>query len=294
MIAVLAVLAAAPAAGAQGFAPRVSGVSPAPAAESPAADSATVDRTESPAADPATVDRALRSTLGRAYGGFWLQGGTRNVAITHAARAADARHLGAEPHLVAHSARELDAIKSALDRRARAVPDTVPDTVAGWGVDVVTNAVVIDVVGRASAALAFARAARAPGDAIRIEHVAERPRLDSNLIGGQAIFNATSRCSIGFNARLGGTRYVLTAGHCTDLAGTTWRQDATTFGSTATSSFPGDDYGTIRVTNAAALSTPLVDRYSAGDDVSVAGSTAVAVGERCAAPEPRPDGTAAR
>ena len=154
----------------------------------------------------------------------------------------------------------------------------MPDTVAGWGVDVVTNAVVIDVVGRASAALAFARAAGAPGDAIRIEHVAERPRLYSNLIGGQEIFNASGRCSLGFSARLGGTRYVLTAGHCTALDGTTWRQGSTTFGSTATSSFPGDDYGTIRVTNAAALSTPLVDRYSAGDDVSVAGSTAVAVG----------------
>jgi streptogrisin D len=48
--------------------------------------------------------------------------------------------------------------------------------------------------------------------------------------------------------RGGGADYFLTAGHCT--AGTsTWTNGSVTLGTTAGTSFPGDDYGIVRYTN---------------------------------------------
>lgn len=74
----------------------------------------------------------------------------------------------------------------------------------------------------------------------------------SKLIsGGDAIYATSWRCSLGFNVRSGSTYYFLTAGHCTSGAGTWWSNSAhtTTLGTTAGSSFPGNDYGLVRYTN---------------------------------------------
>ena len=243
----LAVVAAAPAAAAPGFGPF----------------------------DAAAYDRQLEATLGDGYGGFWLNGSTRRVAITDAALADDARAQGARPQLVAHSLRELDGVNSEVDRAT----GTVPAHVAGWGVDVRRNAVVISVVGHDARAIAFARKWQQRSDAVRIEHVAEAPRPYWNIIGGQAIFTGGSRCSAGFNARnSAGTRYVVTAGHCTNI-GSTWTGVGGSLGTRERTSFPTNDYGIIRVTSSAAVSTPYVDRYLVPLDVRVTGASAAAVGQ---------------
>ena len=120
--------------------------------------------------------------------------------------------------------------------------------------------------------MAFARKWQARSDAVRIEHVAEAPQPYWNVIGGQAIFTGGSRCSAGFNARnSAGTRFVVTAGHCTIL-GSTWTGLGGTLGTRAGMSFPGNDYAIISVTSSAAVSTPLVDRYSGASDVRVTGA----------------------
>ncbi|MET9257297.1 S1 family peptidase [Streptomyces sp. NPDC048182] len=70
--------------------------------------------------------------------------------------------------------------------------------------------------------------------------------------GGDAIYANSWRCSLGFNVRnSAGASYFLTAGHCTDGAGTWWSNSShsTTLGTTAGSSFPGNDYGLVRYTN---------------------------------------------
>jgi hypothetical protein len=104
------------------------------------------------------------------------------------------------------------------------------------------------------------------------------PAASWNLISGQAIHNgAGARCTLGFNATQGTSRYVLTSGQCTS-AGGTWSGTGGVIGPVAGSSFPGNDYGLIRVTSAAALSTPLVDRYSSGADVTIIGATTPPVG----------------
>jgi streptogrisin C len=224
--------------------------------------------------DAAGYERQLAATLGGGYGGVWVEGNTRRVAITDAALADDARAQGATPKLVAHSLRELEGVSSQLARAAA----TRPAHVAGWGVDVRRNAVVISVVGKDARALAFARRWQARSDAVRIEHVAEAPRPYWNIIGGQAIFSGGSRCSAGFNARAAVVRYVITAGHCTNI-GSTWTGVGGSLGTRAGSSFPTNDYGIIQVTSAAALSTPYVDRYTAGSDVRVTGAANAFIGQ---------------
>lgn len=99
-----------------------------------------------------------------------------------------------------------------------------------------------------------------------------------NLIGGQLIYSTSgARCTLGFNAHSGAGRYVLTAGHCI-TAGQTWYGVGGFIGTTAGYSFPANDYGAIRVQSADALSTPLVDRYTSGSDVTIIGVANPTVG----------------
>ena len=221
-----------------------------------------------------SADSALRARLGGAYGGSWLDAttGRLTVGITNAARASEVRQAGATPRVVRHSYSALNAAQARLTRQA----GHVPATVAGWYVDVVRNALVVSVVGADPAGVAFARTFG--GRNVRIERVAEAPKPLWNIIGGQAIFFSGGRCSVGFNARnSAGTRYVITAGHCTNLGGNVTGIGGP-IGPVAGSSFPINDYGIIRVTSAAAVSTPLVSRYSSGSNVTVAGSAVTPVG----------------
>jgi hypothetical protein len=99
---------------------------------------------------------------------------------------------------------------------------------------------------------AFLAKARSFGAAVRVERT---PAVQTQAFyGGQAILHNGSRCSAGFNTRSGsGRNYVLTAGHCTNLGGTWTTSSGQTIGPVAASSFPGNDYGAIRISNPAAL-----------------------------------------
>jgi streptogrisin C len=72
---------------------------------------------------------------------------------------------------------------------------------------------------------------------------------------------------------------VLTAGHCTRV-GANWSGVGGTLGTTAGTSYPGNDYAIIRVTSASAASTALVDQYSSGSDVSILGFLPSLIGTR--------------
>ncbi|HEV7652373.1 MAG TPA: S1 family peptidase [Actinophytocola sp.] len=91
-----------------------------------------------------------------------------------------------------------------------------------------------------------------------------------NLVSGQLITNGSARCTLGFNVHAGTSRYILVAGHCLGSGGT-WSGAGGVIGPEAGSSFPGNDFGLISVSSAAALSTALVDRYSAGADATIIG-----------------------
>ncbi|MEV4416820.1 S1 family peptidase [Catellatospora sp. NPDC049609] len=79
----------------------------------------------------------------------------------------------------------------------------------------------------------------------------EPGRLRTMLAGGDAIHGSTARCSLGANARIGTTYYLITAGHCTNSSANWWTNSTRTIaiGVRTASSFPSDDYGLIRYTS---------------------------------------------
>ncbi|HLL37689.1 MAG TPA: S1 family peptidase [Streptomyces sp.] len=126
----------------------------------------------------------------------------------------------------------------------------VPGT--AWAVDSKNNRVLVTVDSTVSQAeiAKIKKQAGANADALTIKRT---PGKFTKLIeGGDAIYASSWRCSLGFNVQSGnGTQYFLTAGHCTDGAGTWYSNSGrtTVLGSTAGSSFPGNDYGIVRYTN---------------------------------------------
>ncbi len=222
----------------------------------------------------AAAQQSLSQRLGGSFGNSWLDSATGKLVVgtTDASRLGEIRASGAVAKVVKHSAARLASLQSTLDSRAASVPSAV----TGWYVDVATNQVVVTVLGNDAAGLAWAKATG--GDAVRTEATADKPQKFWSLIGGQAIYFGGGRCSIGFNARnSAGTRYVITAGHCTELGGNVTGTGGA-IGPVVGSSFPTNDYGLIQVTSTSAVSTPLVDRYSSGSDVTVAGSSVTPVG----------------
>ncbi|MFI7676066.1 S1 family peptidase [Actinophytocola sp. NPDC049390] len=219
-------------------------------------------------------EKTLRIALDRDFAGshFDTASGKLVVNVADASRVAEVEDAGVIARVVEDSAAELNATKAKLDGSAA----TMPSSVTGWHVDEATNDVVVSVYGSQAAAATWAKSL---GADVRFEHVTARPQTYWNLIGGQAIRTSSgSRCSLGFNARSSsGARYVITAGHCTNLGGT-WSGSGGTIGGVAATSFPTNDYGLIRVSSSSAVSTPYVDRYSSGSDVIVSGSQLVGTG----------------
>ncbi|MET7967074.1 S1 family peptidase [Micromonospora sp. NPDC005305] len=140
--------------------------------------------------------------------------------------------------------------------RAGAAPETPPAGLAAvrtagtaWGLDRASGRMTLTVddtvTGVALAALR--RTATRAGALLR--HEPGRLRT-----GGQAIYGGGGRCSLGANVRSGSTYYLVTAGHCTNLAGTWYADSArtTVLGSRTGTSFPGNDYGVVRYTGTVA------------------------------------------
>ncbi|MGE7386704.1 S1 family peptidase [Streptomyces sp. NPDC004126] len=135
-------------------------------------------------------------------------------------------------------------------RLAAAGASVLRADVAGtaWHTDPATGTLVVTADSTVTAA-DIARIRREAGPdaaALRIERTPGK--LTKLLSGGDAIYASSWRCSLGFNVRSGGNYYVLTAGHCTEGAGTWWTNSShtTVVGSTAGSSFPTNDYGLIK------------------------------------------------
>lgn len=160
--------------------------------------------------------------------------------------------LAAVAALAAPTAAHADGGFSA-DRLASAGASVLRADVAGtaWHTDPATGTLVVTADSTVSAA-AIARIRSEAGTnaaALRIERTPGK--LSKLVSGGDAIYASGWRCSAGFNVRSGSTYYILTAGHCTDGAGTWWTNSShtTVIGPTVGSSFPTNDYGLIRYDN---------------------------------------------
>lgn len=209
-----------------------------------------VQRLQREASVQATAGR-LTGALGTRAAGSFIDSASGGLVVNvlDAAAAAQVRASGASARMVSRSMASLDRIKASLDRLGG---------VAGtaWAVDVQSNSVVVNVPRDATGADTAALLARARsfGSAVRVERTAGAVSTQA-FFGGQAILTGGSRCSAGFITRVpsSGNQYVVTAGHCTNI-GTNWTTSSgQTIGATAASSFPGNDFGAIRIANPAAL-----------------------------------------
>ncbi|HEX6235389.1 MAG TPA: S1 family peptidase [Jiangellaceae bacterium] len=223
--------------------------------------------------DEAGSDLADRfeDILGDTFAGAWLdEDQLLVVAVTDTKEVNRIRALGATPRVVERSADDLAAVMTALDRTTRPSPNQV----TGWYVDVETNEVVIEALPNArGTAQRFVRTAGADADAVRIETTTDKPQLYYDVRGGDAYYPGSSRCSIGFSVNGG----FVTAGHCGGVGTTTRGYNQVTQGVVRGSRFPGNDYAWVEV-NSNWTPTPLVNRYSGSQTVTVAGSAEAAVG----------------
>lgn len=193
-----------------------------------------------PDASPETAANLAEQLGDRAAGVYAEADGTVVVAVTDAAAARQVSTAGATPKIVERGAAELQRATAELERSAN-IPGTA------WWTDPATNQVVVSVdstVTGAKLAQVEDVVARS-GGAVRIEQ--EAGVYSTQITGGEAIYGGGGVCSLGFNVRSGNNYYFLTAGHCTDVISNWYSNSSQTnyLGSTAGSSFPGNDYGIV-------------------------------------------------
>ncbi|MFD5512887.1 S1 family peptidase [Streptomyces sp. NPDC127051] len=198
----------------------------------------------------------------------------RIKSITRTRLLAVAAGLAAVAGLAAPTAASADSGFSAA-RLAAAGASVQRADVAGtaWYTDPASGTLVVTADSTVSAAdIAKIRTeAGVDAAALRIERTPGK--LRKLISGGDAIYTSGWRCSLGFNVRSGNTYYVLTAGHCTDGAGTWWTNSShtTTVGSTVGSSFPTNDYGLIKY----ASSSPVPPGTVGSQDITSAANATV-------------------
>ena len=178
-----------------------------------------------PSGVPFSVQQAstLTAQLGSAKtgGSYYDAAGKLVVTVTDAASARTVSAAGVQTRVVSRSAAQLAATTASLDRHLGTVG-------TAWGTDTATNQVVLTVTPQAKGAklAALLATAKSLGSAVRVEK--QSTNFTPFISGGDAIYTSGGRCSLGFNVRNGaGTRFFLTAGHCTNI-GAQWR--ATTGG----------------------------------------------------------------
>ncbi|MFG2711434.1 S1 family peptidase [Streptomyces goshikiensis] len=200
----------------------------------------------------------------------------RIKSITRSRLLAVATGLAAAAALAVPTAASADGPRDGQDsgfsaaRLASAGASVLRADVGGtaWHTDPATGTLVVSADSTVTEAslTKIKREAGADAAALRIERIPGK--LTKLVSGGDAIYATSWRCSLGFNVRSGSTYYALTAGHCTDGAGTWWSNSARTavVGSTVGSSFPTNDYGLIKY----ASNTPVPPGTVGSQDITSA------------------------
>jgi streptogrisin B len=120
-----------------------------------------------------------------------------------------------------------------------------------WHTDTATGRIVVTADSTVTPAALARLTAAAGADAARLKVERISGTFSPRLSAGAAIYGGGYRCSLGFNVVKGSTYYFLTAGHCGNIASTWYTNSgqSTVAGTTAGSSFPGNDYALVRYTN---------------------------------------------
>ncbi len=203
-----------------------------------------------------------------------LTKGTRLLAVLGAFVAATAL---AAPTSSAQSADTPRATAAALSSASDAVLQAdVPGT--AWYTDQATGKVVVTVDATVTQDEIAALRKVAGGNAAHLKIERTHGKINKLIAGGQAIYaGGGGRCSLGFNVRSGSTYYALTAGHCTEIASTWYTNSGQTsvLGSRAGTSFPTNDYGIIRHSNASAADGRVYLYNGSYRDITTAGNAYV-------------------
>ncbi|WP_228040082.1 S1 family peptidase [Streptomyces chromofuscus] len=114
-------------------------------------------------------------------------------------------------------------------------------------------------------------------------HAGERagPQAAVAVRGGDTLYSAGARCTVGFNARSGSALYALVPGRCAQGA-QAWYADAAltvAVGVTAGVSFPGDDYASVRYTNTAVAYPGEVSLGAGAGSRDITGAASPVVGQ---------------
>ncbi len=218
----------------------------------------------------ATVEPAARAAAGAAYGGSWYDAerGTLVVGVTDPAVAAAVEATGARTQPAKTSAARLDAAKEALDRL------TAPAGVTSWRADPRAGSVVVTVNREDADTARFLARAREAGP-VTVHRGLRPSTFSAGTVGGDPYYiNGNTRCSIGFSVHGYG---FISAGHCGGAGSQVTGWDGSHMGSFAGSSFPGNDYSYIRVTNGW-WTVPVVLGWGQVPDQLVRGSWEAPVG----------------
>ncbi|WP_328473179.1 S1 family peptidase [Streptomyces sp. NBC_00448] len=227
-----------------------------------------------------TLSPKARKAAGSSYGGSWFDqaDGKLVVAVTDAHAAAAVAKTGATTKVVARTAEQLDAAKSAIDTLAR--QHKAPAGVSSWGVDLQSDQVVIDVrADQAQDAAVRAFVARAErGDTaravtVRTTTAAAPTTLSAGTVGGDPFTSHGIRCSIGFSV-IGG---FVTAGHCSQQGAAVYGWDGSYVGDFQAGTFPGNDYSWVNV-GSGWWTVNVVLGWGTVSDVLVHGSNVAPVG----------------
>jgi streptogrisin C len=200
------------------------------------------------------------------------------IVVLTAAGLVVANGAQADPEPVPFTAAQLDSVQSALDQVATT---SGAGQVRSWYVDPLSGTVVVTVDPRAGdkATQRFLRQARANGSKVTVRQARGELTTTADLLGGYQVDKSTgSLCSLGFNARTSDSSPVfLTAGHCT-AGRPSFSREGTVIGTTRSSNFPGNDFGTVNVIDGWDQ-RGAVERWN-GTDVAVLGSANATVGSK--------------
>jgi hypothetical protein len=199
------------------------------------------------------VAETLESELGSdsgVVGSYYDESGKLVVAVSDLSTAELVRQIGAIPRLVKYTLQQLNAVENQLNELSAT---SSAGKVRSWYVDPISGTVIVSVPKDAHDSITdrFLSRAEANGDRVTVRRVAGtvRPTADDfSLRGGVQVNKNTGYvCSLGFNARTRkGNRIFLTAGHCT-AGKPSFSRNGYVLGNTSTSSFPGNDFGSVGV-----------------------------------------------
>ncbi|MEU8470952.1 S1 family peptidase [Streptomyces sp. NPDC029006] len=241
-------------------------------------DTAAVRRLDSQSRQQTALE-GLRSSGVDTRGAFFDSEGRLTVNVTAPDTAREVEAAGLRARLARHSAGELDRVKTALDKYAEI---NTPAGVQGWGVDPMSDTVIVHVRDTAAAGTGtFLKKARSLGSAVTVRHDAGRAVSTAGIYPGSRMDYGNHYCSVGFGARTtSGQQVLVTAGHCVEtlpdlyFAGSHFAKGSTTRFRHGQTSI---DMGLATV-DAGTTITTQVGTWNNGADIAIQGSRRAAVG----------------